>query len=202
MQQVICPVLEFLQTTGESDAPDGAVAGTEADEVRGGLRPELSAGAVPGGGGGDSISERTGRRWRERTEAECAEGPCDRRLGRVSARRAGVDEVMAVGEPFDTRYRDFTPKHFRENAAAGDTASPVNRPPRRLALQPCGPAARARPREAGHGATSGCSYWPCSELPTNIPIEVGSTSVGEAAGTCRICFALRSASQSSMSSLA
>ena len=39
------------------------------------------------------MSERTFRRWRERYEAEGAEGLYDRRLGRVSARRAPVDDV-------------------------------------------------------------------------------------------------------------
>ena len=42
------------------------------------------------------MSERTFRRWRERYEAEGAAGLYDRRLGRVSARRAPVDEVMRV----------------------------------------------------------------------------------------------------------
>ncbi len=42
------------------------------------------------------MSERTFRRWRDRFEAEGAEGLYDRRLGRVSARRAGVDEVVAL----------------------------------------------------------------------------------------------------------
>ena len=35
-------------------------------------------------------------------------------LGRVSARRAPVDEVMRVLELFETRYPDFTAKHFHE----------------------------------------------------------------------------------------
>jgi transposase len=60
------------------------------------------------------VSERTFRRWRDRYEAEGAEGLYDRRLGLVSGRRAGVDEVMAVLELFDTRYWDFTAKHFWE----------------------------------------------------------------------------------------
>jgi len=60
------------------------------------------------------MSERTYRRYRDRFEADGAEGLYDRRLGRVSARRAGVDEVMAVLELFDTRYWDFTAKHFWE----------------------------------------------------------------------------------------
>ena len=60
------------------------------------------------------MSERTFRRWRGRYEAEGAEGLYDRRLERASARRAGVDEVMAVLTLFDARYWDFTAKHFWE----------------------------------------------------------------------------------------
>ena len=48
------------------------------------------------------VSERTFRRWRDRYEAEGADGLYDRRLGRVSARRAPVDEVARVLELFDT----------------------------------------------------------------------------------------------------
>jgi transposase len=64
------------------------------------------------------MSERTFRRWRERYEAAGAEGLYDRRLGRASARRAGVDEVMAVLELFETRYFDFTARHFWEKLVA------------------------------------------------------------------------------------
>ena len=60
------------------------------------------------------MSERTFRRYRDRFEADGAEGLYDRRLGRASARRAGVDEVMAVLELFDTHYFDFTARHFWE----------------------------------------------------------------------------------------
>ena len=60
------------------------------------------------------MSERTFRRYRDRFEAEGAAGLYDRRLGRVSARRAGVDEVLAVLELFETRYWDFTAYHFWE----------------------------------------------------------------------------------------
>ena len=60
------------------------------------------------------VSERTFRRWRDRYEAEGADGLYDRRLGRLSARRAPVDEVARVLELFDTRYWDFTAKHFHE----------------------------------------------------------------------------------------
>lgn len=64
------------------------------------------------------VSERTFRRWRDRYEAEGADGLYDRRLGRVSGRRAGVDEVMAVLQLFDTRYWDFTAYHFWEKLVA------------------------------------------------------------------------------------
>ena len=60
------------------------------------------------------MSERTFRRYRDRFEADGAEGLYDRRLGRASARCAGVDEVMAVLDLFDTRYFDFTAKHCWE----------------------------------------------------------------------------------------
>ena len=60
------------------------------------------------------MSERTFRRWRDRFEADGADGLYDRRLGRASARRAPVDEVARVLELFDTRYWDFTAKHFHE----------------------------------------------------------------------------------------
>ena len=64
------------------------------------------------------MSERTFRRWRDRFEADGAEGLYDRRLGRVSARRAPVDEVVRVLALFDTRYWDFTAKHFHEKLVA------------------------------------------------------------------------------------
>ena len=64
------------------------------------------------------FSERTFRRWRDRFEAEGAEGLYDQRLGRASARRAPVDEVARVLALFDTRYWDFTAKHFHEKLVA------------------------------------------------------------------------------------
>ncbi len=60
------------------------------------------------------MSERTFRRWRDRFEAEGAAGLYDRRLNKVSSRRAPMDEVMRMLELFDTRYWDFTAKHFHE----------------------------------------------------------------------------------------
>ncbi len=64
------------------------------------------------------MSERTFRRYRDRFEADGADGLYDRRLGRASARRAGVDEVMTVLELFDTRYWDFTARHSWEKLVA------------------------------------------------------------------------------------
>jgi len=64
------------------------------------------------------VSERTFRRWRDRWAAEGAEGLYDRRLGRASSRRAPVDTVAEVLALFETRYWDFTAKHFHEKLVA------------------------------------------------------------------------------------
>ena len=60
------------------------------------------------------VSERTFRRWRDREEADGAEGLYDKRLGKISGRRIAVDLVMKALDLFDTRYFDFTSKHFWE----------------------------------------------------------------------------------------
>jgi transposase len=57
-------------------------------------------------------------RWRRRFEAWGAEGLADARLGKAAARRAPVDEVARVLELFETRYFDFTAKHFHEKLAS------------------------------------------------------------------------------------
>jgi transposase len=57
-------------------------------------------------------------RWRRRHEGEGAEGLADRRLGKVSARRAPVDQVNEVLRLFETRYFDFNVKHFHEKLTA------------------------------------------------------------------------------------
>ena len=56
------------------------------------------------------MSERTFRRWRDRFEAESAEGFYDRRPGRASARRGGADEVPAARAQRRPRRR---PAHCR-----------------------------------------------------------------------------------------
>ena len=53
-------------------------------------------------------------RMRRRYEEEGSEGLADRRVGKLSARRAPVDEVMRVINLFETKYYDFTVKHFHE----------------------------------------------------------------------------------------
>ena len=111
------------------------------------------------------MSERTFRRWRGRFEAEGAEGLYDRRLGKVSGHRVPVDTVMEVLELFDTRYWDFTAKHFHEKLLDehGFTRS-YNWV--RLTLQAHGrktsgtaarraPAQAAAPRPARHDAAPG-----------------------------------------------
>jgi len=65
------------------------------------------------------VSERTFRRWRDRFEAEGAEGLYDRRIGKVSEQQVPVDTVMEVLELFDTRYFDFTAKHFWDKLVSG-----------------------------------------------------------------------------------
>ena len=94
------------------------------------------------------VSERTFRRWRARYEAEGADGLYDRRLGRVSARRAPVDEVARVLELFDTRYWDFTAKHFHEKLVA-DHGFKRSYNWLRLSLQAHG-RRRAAPRRGAH----------------------------------------------------
>ena len=131
------------------DASDGAGTGTEIDEVRevygrthrGGLS-QAEAAEVLG------VSERTFRRWRDRYEAEGADGLYDRRLGRLSARRAPVDEVARVLELFDTRYWDFTAKHFHEKLVA-DHGFKRSYNWLRLSLQAHG-RRRAAPRRGAH----------------------------------------------------
>ncbi|MBU1610755.1 MAG: ISNCY family transposase [Proteobacteria bacterium] len=61
---------------------------------------------------GTSLS--TFYRWRRRYDENGQEGLADQRLGKLSARRAPVDEVAEVLSLFKTKYHDFTVKHFHE----------------------------------------------------------------------------------------
>ncbi len=60
------------------------------------------------------ISVSTFYRYRRRYEEEGDEGLADRRIGKLSSRRAPVDEVIKVITLFETNYYDFTVKHFHE----------------------------------------------------------------------------------------
>ena len=60
------------------------------------------------------ISERSFRRWRDRLREEGPSGLSDRRLGKPSARRAGVAEIAAMLDLYKGSYADFTVKHFHE----------------------------------------------------------------------------------------
>ena len=60
------------------------------------------------------VTERTFRRWRDRLRAEGPEGLVDRRLGRVSGRRAPAGEVARMLALYREMYGDFTVKHFHE----------------------------------------------------------------------------------------
>ena len=61
------------------------------------------------------VTERTFRRWRERYEADGAEGLQDRRLGYPSGRAVPVDEVLRMVTLYQTRYTGWTVKHFHEH---------------------------------------------------------------------------------------
>jgi transposase len=60
------------------------------------------------------VSVSTFYRLRKRFEAGGHEGLADQRIGKLSSRRAPVDEVMRVISLYRTKYFDFTVKHFHE----------------------------------------------------------------------------------------
>lgn len=64
------------------------------------------------------MSERQFRRYRRRFEEEGLEGLVDRRLGKASARRVPVDEVMWMLEEYRTHHAGWNVKHFHEHLVA------------------------------------------------------------------------------------
>lgn len=60
------------------------------------------------------VSVRTFQRWAGRFEEAGAEGLADRRLGRVSPRRAPQEELERMLGLYRDKYADFTVKHFHE----------------------------------------------------------------------------------------
>lgn len=91
------------------------------------------------------VSARHFRRLRVRYAAAGADGLRDRRLGRVSGRRAPESELARMRRLYREEYADFTVKHFHEelrrrhNYALGYTVT-------RLALQSAGPVRKAERR--------------------------------------------------------
>ena len=63
------------------------------------------------------VSVSTFFRYRRRNEEEGPQGLVDKRIGKLSARRAPVDEVMRVISLYRTHYFDFTAKHSHEKLA-------------------------------------------------------------------------------------
>ena len=95
------------------------------------------------------MSGRHFRRLLVRYEDDGAEGLRDRRLGKVSARRAPASELTRMQILYQERYRDFTVKHFHEQLVQrhhyklGYTVT-------RLTLQGAGLVAKQKRRGGAH----------------------------------------------------
>ena len=103
------------------------------------------------------VTERTFRRWRDRYDADGAEGLQDRRLGRPSGRAVPVDEVLRMVTLYESRYTGWTVKHFherwrQEHGGSGRIAGP-RRPCRPRGMWPGLPAAG---RTARSGRANPC----------------------------------------------
>ncbi|MCP5086562.1 MAG: ISNCY family transposase [Rhodobacteraceae bacterium] len=94
------------------------------------------------------MSVRTFRRWADRYEAGGAEGLYDRRLGRMANNRIPVDRAMEVLALFDTRYWDYTAKHFHEKLV-GEHGFKISYNWVRLTLQSHG-RVKSAPRRGAH----------------------------------------------------
>ena len=93
------------------------------------------------------ISVSTFYRMRRRYLSQGLDGLCDQRIGKLSARRAPVDETMRIIALFRTRYFDFTVKHFHEKLASHGIARSYTWT--KNTLQAAGLVARA-PRRGAH----------------------------------------------------
>ena len=60
------------------------------------------------------ISLSTFYRMRQKYDAYGAEGIVDKRIGKISNRRVPTDKAMQIINLFETKYFDFTVKHFHE----------------------------------------------------------------------------------------
>jgi len=59
-----------------------------------------------------SVSDRTFRRYIDRYNEDGLDGLIDKRLTQVSARKAPVDEVMALVERYKSKHKDWNVSHF------------------------------------------------------------------------------------------
>lgn len=59
-----------------------------------------------------SVSDRTFRRYIDRYNQDGLEGLSDKRLTQVSARKAPVDEVLALVDRYELRHKDWNVSHF------------------------------------------------------------------------------------------
>src|SRR6185437_13889259 len=94
------------------------------------------------------VGERTFRRWRDRLRDEGPAGLRDRRIGKLSSRRAAAAEIVRMLGLYEASYADFTMEHFHEQMVKrhgytlGYTVT-------RLALQGAG-LVRPAPRRSAH----------------------------------------------------
>ncbi len=95
------------------------------------------------------MSGRHFRRLLVRYEEEGADGLRDRRLGKVSPRRAPAAELTRMQILYQERYRDFTVKHFHEQLQKRHNYT-LSYTVTRLALQGAGLVAKARRRGGAH----------------------------------------------------
>ena len=74
------------------------------------------SGALTCGGASEilGISLSTFYRMRQKYDAYGAEGIVDKRIGKISNRRVPTDKAMQIINLFETKYFDFTVKHFHE----------------------------------------------------------------------------------------
>jgi hypothetical protein len=93
------------------------------------------------------MSGRNFRRLCIRYEEDGVEGLRDRRIGRVSPRRAPAGELARMQELFRERYRDFTVKHFHEHLVKRHNYK-LCYTVTRLSLQAAGLVAKAKRRGA------------------------------------------------------
>src|SRR5579863_9270534 len=93
------------------------------------------------------MSGRNFRRLCIRYEEDGVEGLRDRRIGKVSPRRAPAGELARMQELFRERYRDFTVKHFHEQLLKRHNYK-LCYTVTRLSLQAAGLVAKAKRRGA------------------------------------------------------